>query len=158
MMIGLSLVSYIILWIELPLPTIRKIVSCRKIAARLLPIIGPSIILFLYMPNKDVLDSINKILINADPRIIIIWAKYVIIFPMIYYIAGLTFSVAAECGESKANKIYEKIMRQEHTAYSDLQDCILYGGEKYQSKIFCYNKYFDIIRNEEKSTLLQSER
>ena len=158
MMIGLSLVSYIILWIELPLPTIRRIVSCSKIVDRMLLIIGPLITLILHISNKDVIEPINKMLINSDPRIIDIWAKYAIIFPVIYNITGLTFSVAVERGESKAKRIYEKIMRQEHTVYSDLQDCILYGGEKYQSEIFCCKKYFDIIRNEEKSTLLQSER
>ncbi|WP_306486915.1 hypothetical protein [Abiotrophia sp.] len=158
MMIGLSLVPYIILWIELPLPTIRRIVSCRKIVDRMLVIIGALITLILRISYKDVIEPINKMLINSDPRIIDIWAKYAIIFPVIYYITGWRFSVAVERGESKAKTIYEKIMRQEHTVYSDLQDCILYGGEKYQSEIFCCKKYFDIIRNEEKSTLLQSER
>ena len=67
-----------------------------------------------------------------------------------YSIARILVGLKIKLGESKAKKIYEKIENQENVDYEDLRDCIFYGGEKYQDKIFSNPEY--------KKTIISTEQ
>ena len=58
-----------------------------------------------------------------------------------YSLGKILFDLKIRLGEAKAKDIYEKIENQENVAYEDLRDCIFYGGEKYQDKIFSNREY-----------------
>ena len=67
-----------------------------------------------------------------------------------YSIARILVGLKIKIGESKAKDIYEKIENQEYADYEDLRDCIFYGGEKYQDKIFSNREY--------KKTIISTEQ
>ena len=62
-----------------------------------------------------------------------------------YSLGKILFDLKLRLGEAKAKDIYEKIENQENVAYEDLRDCIFYGGEKYQDKIFSNREYKNTI-------------
>ena len=62
-----------------------------------------------------------------------------------YSIARIIFGLKDKLGKAKAKDIYEKIENQENADYEDLRDCIFYGGEKYQDKIFSNREYKNTI-------------
>ena len=62
-----------------------------------------------------------------------------------YSIARILVGLKIKIGEAKAKDIYEKIENQKNVAYEDLRDCIFYGGEKYQDKIFSNREYKNTI-------------
>lgn len=67
-----------------------------------------------------------------------------------YSIARILFGLKDKLGKAKAKDIYEKIENQENADYEDLRDCIFYGGEKYQDKIFSNREY--------KKTIISTEQ
>ena len=69
-----------------------------------------------------------------------------------YSIGTIIITLKIKLGESKAKDIFSKIKSLGgHVEYSDLRDCIFYGGEKYEDKIMG-NPYFEsIILSEEES-------
>ena len=67
-----------------------------------------------------------------------------------YSLGKILFDLKLRLGESKAKDIYEKIENQENVDYEDLRDCIFYGGEKYQDKIFSNREY--------KKTIISTEQ
>ena len=67
-----------------------------------------------------------------------------------YSLGKILFDLKLRLGEAKAKDIYEKIENQENVDYEDLRDCIFYGGEKYQDKIFSNREY--------KKTIISTEQ
>ena len=67
-----------------------------------------------------------------------------------YSLGKILFDLKLRLGESKAKDIYEKIENQENVDYEDLRDCIFYGGDKYQDKIFSNPEY--------KKTIISTEQ
>ena len=67
-----------------------------------------------------------------------------------YSLGKILFDLKLRLGEAKAKDIYEKIENQENVDYEDLRDCIFYGGEKYQDKIFSNPEY--------KKTIISTEQ
>ena len=67
-----------------------------------------------------------------------------------YSLGKILFDLKIRLGEAKAKDIYEKIENQENVDYEDLRDCIFYGGEKYQDKIFSNWEY--------KKTIISTEQ
>lgn len=67
-----------------------------------------------------------------------------------YSLGKILFDLKIRLGEAKAKEIYEKIENQENADYEDLRDCIFYGGEKYQDKIFSNREY--------KKTIISTEQ
>ena len=62
-----------------------------------------------------------------------------------YSLGKILFDLKLRLGEAKAKDIYEEIENQENVDYEDLRDCIFYGGEKYQDKIFSNREYKNTI-------------
>ena len=75
-----------------------------------------------------------------------------------YSIARILVGLKIKIGEAKAKDIYEKIENQENVAYEDLRDCIFYGGEKYQDKIFSNREYKNTIISTEQGFEFYDER
>ncbi len=67
-----------------------------------------------------------------------------------YSLGKILFDLKLRLGEAKAKDIYEKLENQENIDYEDLRDCIFYGGEKYQDKIFSNPEY--------KKTIISTEQ
>ena len=62
-----------------------------------------------------------------------------------YSIARIIFGLKDKLGKAKAREIYENLQKQSNVSYSVLRDCIFYGGEKYQDKIFFNREYKNTI-------------
>lgn len=62
-----------------------------------------------------------------------------------YSIARIIFGLKDKLGKAKAREIYENLQKQSNVSYSVLRDCIFYGGEKYQDKIFSNREYKNTI-------------
>ena len=67
-----------------------------------------------------------------------------------YSLGKILFDLKLRLGEAKAKDIYEIIENQENVDYEDLRDCIFYGGDKYQDKIFSNPEY--------KKTIISTEQ
>ena len=59
----------------------------------------------------------------------------------------ITFLIIIQ--ESKSKDIYDKIILSEEVKYTELRDCIFYGGAKYEDKILSNPDYRFIILKEE---------
>ena len=75
-----------------------------------------------------------------------------------YSLGKILFDLKLKLGEAKAKDIYEKIEIQENVAYEDLRDCIFYGGEKYQDKIFFNREYKNTIISTEQGFEFYDEK
>lgn len=75
-----------------------------------------------------------------------------------YSLGKILFDLKLKLGEAKAKDIYEKIEIQENVAYEDLRDCIFYGGEKYQDKIFSNREYKNTIISTEQAFEFYDEK
>lgn len=67
-----------------------------------------------------------------------------------YSLGKILFDLKLRLGVAKAKDIYEIIENQENVDYEDLRDCIFYGGDKYQDKIFSNPEY--------KKTIISTEQ
>lgn len=66
-----------------------------------------------------------------------------------YSIGKIVIDLKIKLGELKAKDIYNKIRKSENVQYSDLRDCIFYGGEKYKDKIFANPSFeYTIVEKE----------
>ena len=67
-----------------------------------------------------------------------------------YSIGTIIITLKIKLGESKAKDIFSKIKSERDVSYSELRDCIFYGGDKYEDKIMG-NPIFEtiILRKEE---------
>lgn len=66
-----------------------------------------------------------------------------------YSIGSIIINLKIKLGESKSKDIYDKIILSEEVKYTELRDCIFYGGEKYEDKILSNPGYRSIILKEE---------
>lgn len=66
-----------------------------------------------------------------------------------YSIGSIIINLKIKLGESKSKDIYDKIILSEEVKYTELRDCIFYGGEKYEDKILSNPDYRFIILKEE---------
>ena len=66
-----------------------------------------------------------------------------------YSIGSIIINLKIKLGESKSKDIYDKIILSEEVKYTELRDCIFYGGAKYEDKILSNPDYRFIILKEE---------
>ncbi|HEM3203183.1 TPA: hypothetical protein U0910_001214 [Streptococcus suis 8830] len=66
-----------------------------------------------------------------------------------YSLGTIIITLKIKLGESKAKDIFSNIKDAKDIEYSELRDCIFYGGEKYEDKIIGNPKFESIIFREE---------
>lgn len=101
--------------------------------------------------NPNLLNKFKQILISYELNEI--YSKISLLRFLIlssYSIGKIIIDLKIRLGELKARDIYNKIRKSENVKYSDLRDCIFYGGEKYEDKIFA-NPSFEYIIAEKES-------
>lgn len=99
---------------------------------------------------KEIGDVINIYKIQRVESVFNLSDKITFAVLSSYSIARILFGLKDKLGKAKAKDIYEKIENQENADYEDLRDCIFYGGEKYQDKIFSNREY--------KKTIISTEQ
>lgn len=98
---------------------------------------------------KEIGDGINIYKIQRVESVFNLSDKITFAVLSSYSIARILFGLKDKLGKAKAKDIYEKIENQENADYEELRDCIFYGGEKYQDKIFSNREYKNIISSTE---------
>ncbi|MCB4943722.1 hypothetical protein LGV92_06355 [Streptococcus mutans] len=66
-----------------------------------------------------------------------------------YSLGNIIITLKIKLGESKAEDIYSKIKSAQNVKYSELRDCIFYGGKEYEDKIMGSPVFESIILSEE---------
>lgn len=97
----------------------------------------PSEVVRFLKDNPNFFNKFEHILISYELNEI--YSKISLIRFLIlssYSIGKIVIDLKIKLGELKAKDIYNKIRKSENVQYSDLRDCIFYGGEKYKDKIF----------------------
>lgn len=110
----------------------------------------PSEVVRFLKDNPNLLNKFEKILISYELNEI--YSKISLIRFLIlssYSIGKIVIDLKIRLGELKARDIYNKIRKSENVKYSDLRDCIFYGGEKYEDKIFANPSFeYTIVEKE----------
>lgn len=68
-----------------------------------------------------------------------------------YSLGTIIITLKIKLGESKAEDIYLKIKSSQNVRYSELRDCIFYGGERYKDKVMGDPYFEEIVISKEKS-------
>ncbi|MEB3060901.1 hypothetical protein VJJ74_07060 [Parvimonas micra] len=110
----------------------------------------PSEVVRFLKDNPNLLNKFEKILISYELNEI--YSKISLIRFLIlssYSIGKIVIDLKIKLGELKAKDIYNKIRKSENVQYSDLRDCIFYGGKEYEDKIFTNTSFESIISKKE---------
>ena len=106
----------------------------------------PSEVVRFLKDNPNFLNKFEQIIISYELNEI--FSKISLIRFLIlssYSIGKIVIDLKIKLGELKAKDIYNKIRKSKNVQYSDLRDCIFYGGDKYKDKIFANPSFEDTL-------------